>query len=148
MLFFEDLAAGQVYNTMAITVTEESVIRFALEYDFQPFHTDKIAARQSIFGGLIASGIQTIALTMRLCNQAQLFAGNAIAGIGLDEVRFLRPVHVGDTIRVVTTILECRASKSHPDGGIVKWNLRTLNQKDEEVLKAILINIMKRRNPG
>jgi acyl dehydratase len=146
MLFFEDLAAGQTYNTMGITVTDESVIRFALEYDFQPFHVDKVAAEKSIFGGLIASGIQTIALTMRLCNQAQLFAGNAIAGIGLDEARFLRPLYAGDTIRVVATILECRASKTNPKGGIVRWDLRTFNQKDEEVFKTTLINIMKRRD--
>ncbi len=82
---------------------------------------------------------------MRLCNQAQLFAGNAIAGIGLDEARFLRPLYAGDTIRVVATILECRDSKSHPDGGIVTWALQTFNQKDEEVFKTKLINIMMRR---
>jgi len=145
MLYFEDLAPGQIYKTMGVTVTEESVIRFSMEYDYQPFHADKIAAEKSRFGGLIASGIQTFALTMRLCNQAQLFAGNAIAGIGLDEARFLRPLYAGDTIRVVATILECRDSKSHPDGGIVTWALQTFNQKDEEVFKAKLINIMMRR---
>jgi acyl dehydratase len=145
MLFFEDLAAGQRYETMGVTVTEESVIRFSLEYDYQPFHADKVAAEQSMFGGLIASGIQTFALTMRLCNQAQLFAGNAIAGIGIDEARFLRPVYAGDTIRTVATILECRESKSHPTGGIVTWALQTFNQKGEEVFKTRLINIMMRR---
>jgi acyl dehydratase len=145
VLFFEDLAAGRVFNTSGLTVTEEAVVRFALEYDFQPFHVDKIAAQESIFGGLIASGIQTIALTMRLCNQAQLFAGNAIAGIGFDEVRFLRPLHAGDTISVVATILESRSSARHPTGGIVKWSLETFNQKDEKILTATLVNIMKRR---
>jgi acyl dehydratase len=148
MLFFEDLAAGQRYETMGVTLTDEAIIRFALEYDFQPFHVDKTAAEKSMFGGLIASGIQTFALTIRLCNQAQLFAGNAIAGIGFDEARFLKPVHAGDTIRVAATILECRASKSHPEGGIVQWDLRTFNQKDEEVFKAKLVNIMKRRDAG
>lgn len=145
MLYFEDLAAGQIYKTLGVTVTEDAVVRFALEYDFQPFHVDKVAAKESMFGGLIASGIQTFALTMRLCNQAQLFAGNAIAGIGLDEARFLRPVYAGDTIRVVATILECRDSKSHPNGGVVTWALQTFNQKDEEVFKTKLINIMMRR---
>jgi acyl dehydratase len=148
MLFFEDLAPGQTYQTMAITITDEAIIRFGLEYDFQPFHVDKVAAGQSIFGGLIASGIQTIALTMRLCNQAQFFAGNAIAGIGFDEARFVRPVYAGDTIRVTATILECRPTKSHPTGGIVKWDLHTFNQKDQEVFKTVLTNIMKRRNPS
>jgi acyl dehydratase len=112
VLHFEDLAVGQVYSTFGVTITEESVIRFALEYDFQPFHIDKVAAQDSIFGGLIASGLQTLALTFRLCNQAQLFAGNAVAGIGLDDVRFLRPVHAGDTIRAVVTVAECRTSAS------------------------------------
>src|SRR3954447_4767990 len=145
MLFFESLAVGQEYKTMAVTVTDESIIRFALEYDFQPFHLDKVAAERSIFGGLVASGIQTIALTMRLCNQAQIFAGNAIAGIGLDDVRFLRPVYAGDTIRVVATVEECRDTKSHPNGGVVKWALETFNQKGELVFRAKLINIMMRR---
>ncbi len=145
MLYFEDLAPGQIHKTMGVTVTEESVIRFSLEYDYQPFHADKVAAEKSRFGGLIASGIQTFALTMRLCNQAQLFAGNAIAGIGLDEARFLRPLYAGDTIRVVATLLECRDRRSHPDGGIVTWALQTFNQKDEEVFKTKLINIMMRR---
>jgi hypothetical protein len=83
MLYFEDLAAGQSLGTFSLTVTEDAIVRFALEYDFQPFHVDTRAAKDSIFGGLIASGIQTIALTMRLCNQAQLFAGNAIAVLDL-----------------------------------------------------------------
>lgn len=148
MLYFEDLAPGQSYDTLSLTVTEDAIVRFALEYDFQPFHVDKRAAKESIFGGLIASGIQTIALTMRLCNQAQLFAGNAIAGIGLDEARFLRPVHAGDSIRVVASILECRSSRSHPTGGIVTWELKTFNQNDENVFKAKLINIMQRRSRG
>ena len=145
MLFFEDLWVGQAFDTMSLTVTDEAIIRFALEYDFQPFHVDHRAAKESIFGGLIASGIQTLALTFRLCNQAQLFAGNALAGIGLDEVRFLRPVYAGDSIRAVATIIECRASASHPTGGIVKWGIRSVNQNDQDVFKATLINIIKRR---
>jgi acyl dehydratase len=145
MLYFEDLAPGQSFDTFSLTVTEDAIVRFALEYDFQPFHVDTRAAKESIFGGLIASGIQTIALTMRLCNQAQLFAGNAIAGIGLDEVRFVRPVYAGDSICVVASILECRPSKSHPTGGIVTWDLRTFNQDNANVFKAKLINIMRRR---
>ncbi len=70
-----------------------------------------------------------------------------LPGIGFDEARFLRPVYAGDTIRVAATILECRSSKTHPTGGIVKWDLRTFNQRDEEVFKTTLINIMKRRDP-
>lgn len=146
MLFFEDLSVNQTFETMAVTLTDDAIIRFALEYDFQPFHVDKTAAQESIFGGLIASGVQTLALTFRLCNQAQLFAGNAIAGIGLDNVRFLKPVHTGDTIRVVATIAECRASASHPTGGVVKWDLKTLNQNGEVVFIATLINLIKRRD--
>jgi acyl dehydratase len=144
--FFEDLAVGQVYNTFGVTITEESVIRFALEYDFQPFHVDAIAAKNSIFGGLIASGLQTLALTFRLCNQAQLFAGNAVAGIGLDDVRFLRPVHAGDTIRAVVRVAQCRASATHPTAGIVKWEIKSFNQSDQMVFKATLINLIKRRS--
>jgi acyl dehydratase len=118
---------------------------FALEYDVQPFHVDKVAAQQSHFGGLIASGIHTLALTFRLCNQAQLFAGNSMAGIGFDDVRFIRPVRAGDTIHAVVTVVECRPSKKHRTAGIVKWAIKTLNQRDEVVFKATLINLTQRR---
>jgi len=145
VLFFEDLAVGQVYETHALTITDEAIIRFALEYDFQPFHVDKRAAQDSIFGGLIASGIQTLALTFRLCNQAQVFGGNAVAGIGFDEVRFLRPVYAGDSIKAAATVLQCRPSKSRPIGGVVKWGIKSVNQDGHDVFKATLINIIKRR---
>jgi acyl dehydratase len=145
VLYFEDFAPGQVYDTMGITITEDAVIRFSLEYDYQPFHADKVAAKESMFGGLIASGLQTLSLTFRLCNQAQLFAGNALAGIGLDNVRFVKPVYAGDTIRAVVTIADCRETGKYPNAGIVKWDIKTLNQNDELVFKATLTNLMKRR---
>jgi acyl dehydratase len=148
VLFFEDLSVGQAYETHALTVTDEAIIRFALEYDFQPFHVDRRAAEESIFGGLIASGIQTLALSFRLCNQAQLFSGNSIAGIGFDEVRFLRPVYAGDSIRAIATVLACRPSKSQPTGGIVTWGIKSVNHEGHDVFSGKLINIIKRRNPG
>lgn len=144
-LYFEDFAAGQVFKTLGVTVTEESVIRFALEYDFQPFHVDRIAAKDSIFKGLVASGIHTLALTFRLCNQAQLFTGNAVAGLGLDDVRFLRPVYAGDTIRAVVTVADRRPSVTHRNAGVVKWTIETLNQDDQLVFKAKMANLIKRR---
>jgi acyl dehydratase len=145
VLYFEDFVIGQVHKTMGVTITEEAVIRFAMEYDYQPFHADKVAAKESMFGGLIASGLQTLAMTFRMCNQAQLFAGNALAGIGLDDVRFIKPVYAGDTIHAVVTIADRREAGKYPKAGIIKWDIKTMNQKDELVFKAMLTNIMMRR---
>jgi acyl dehydratase len=143
--YFEDLAVGQTFRTSGVTVTEEAIIRFALEYDVQPFHVDKVAAEKTHFGGLIASGIHTLALTFRLCNQAHLFAGNSMAGIGFDEVRFVRPVHPGDTIHAAVTIVDHRSSAKHTTAGIVKWGIKTFNQNDVLVFRGTLINLINKR---
>ena len=142
---FEDLRPGQTFETLGVTLTEDAIIRFGLEYDFQPFHVDTVAAKKSMFGGLIASGFQTLCLTFRLCNQAGLFTGNAVAGIGLENVRFIKPVYPGDTLRVIVTVEDCKPSESRPTVGVVKWGIESLNQKAEPVLLATLVNLVARR---
>ena len=143
-LFFEDFTEGRVFETPGVTVMGAAIIDFAFQYDPQPFHLDREAAQHSIFGGLVASGFQTMALSFRLFAQTGALKNN-LGGPGIDALRWPRAVHEGDTIRCRVTVAEARASSSKPDRGIIKWGFETLNQKDETVMTAIFISFMKRR---
>lgn len=143
-LFLEDFTEGRVFITPGITVTDTAIIDFAHRYDPQPFHLDREAAQDSIFGGLCASGFQTIALSFRCFAQLGTLKNN-LGGPGLDEVRWPRPVFAGDTIHCKVTVGEQRPSKSKPDRGIIVWRFETLNQRDEVVMTAKFISFMKRR---
>jgi acyl dehydratase len=143
-LFFEDFTEGRVFVTAGITMTEASIIEFAAMHDPQPFHLDKEAAQKSIFGGLVASGFQTMALSFRLFASLGTLKNN-LGGPGVDAIRWPRPVFAGDTIHCRVTVTEPRASKSRPDRGILRWRFETLNQRDEVVMTGDFISFMKRR---
>jgi acyl dehydratase len=118
-LYFEDLAVGQVVGTGNVKVEPEKVKAFAAEFDPQPFHLDEDAARASIFGGLVASGWHTAALTMRLLVEGELQIVGGLIGMGAEELRWPRPVRPGDVLRVESEVLGLRPSRSQPDRGIV-----------------------------
>ena len=140
--YFEDIEIGATRRSGTLTVTEESIIAFGREYDPQPFHTDPEAAKNTIFGRLIASGWQTTAWTMSLIVES----GGGGLGMGGDELRWKKPVFPGDTLHVVTEIIEKRPSSTRPNG-IVKMRVTTYNQNDEPVLTEIT-NVMFPRRPG
>ena len=135
--YFEDFEAGQRFRTGGMTLTEEAIIRFSLEWDPQPFHLDAIAAKKSVFGGLVASGMHTIAVTNRLLVESGLLKGTALAGLGFTEVRFPRPVRVGDTLSLNIEVLAASPS-SKPGRGKIQFGFRTCNQDGEEVLTQVL----------
>lgn len=131
--FLEDFAVGQVFASSRIRIDADGIKRFAAEFDPQPFHLDESAAAGSIFGGLVASGWHTAAITMRLLVQGDIKIAGGLVGAGLDELRWPRPVRPGDELRVEGEVLETRASKSRPHQGIIKVRATTLNQHDEPV---------------
>jgi acyl dehydratase len=136
-LCFEDLEIGASFESGRLTITEDSVIRFAFEWDPQPFHIDRVAAEASMFGGLVASGLQTLLVSYRMYIDHGLLRHSALAGLGLDEVRFLKPMRPGDTIHVVMTVAEKR--KSRKSGrGVVRLKLETLNDRGETILSWYL----------
>ncbi|MGV8057227.1 MAG: MaoC family dehydratase [Smithellaceae bacterium] len=143
-LYFEDFQAGQRFESPGTTITESQIIDFALHYDSQPFHMNVEAAKKSIYGGLIASGIQTFALTSRLLLMLGMFADSNLGSPGIDEIRWPRPVRPGDTLRVIAEVMETIPSSSKPDRGIVRFRFTTLNQRDEEVLTQIAIQFIAR----
>ena len=130
--YFDDLKPGERFLSDRYFVTEEKIINFAREFDPQSFHLDPAVAKQTMFGGLIASGWHTAAISMRLFVQTMNFAEGAI-GLGVDELRWPNPVRPDDVLRVETEIVDLRSSRSKPDCGIVRIRNVTTNQRGEIV---------------
>jgi len=146
-MYLEDFAVGQAFGSARIRVDKERITTFAAEFDPQPFHLDEDAARQSIFGGLAASGWHTAALTMRLFVDSDFRPVGGIIGAGFDELRWPRPVRPGDQLQIETEVLEVRPSKSRPHQGLVKVRITTTNQHGEAV-QVFVANIVVPRRPA
>ena len=143
--YFEDYVAGSVHEFGRITVEEHDVVEFARRYDPQPFHINPDAARETQFGGLIASGWQTAGWMMRLVVDHYLSHVASLASPGVDELRWTQPVRPGDTLSVRATVLETRRSRSKPDRGIVYTLFDVLNQRGEVVMSVKAMNMLKAR---
>jgi len=134
MIYFEDFKVGETVEMGRRLVDKDEVVAFAKDFDPQPFHVDEEAARKSFFGGLIASGWHTVAMVMRMMCDSYLLDSASLGSPGVDNVKWLKPVRPGDTIRAMRTVLEARASKSKPEVGIVKSRWEVYNQDDELVM--------------
>ena len=143
--YFDDFKPGDRFQSAPLVVSEALILEFARFYDPQVFHTDPRAAAESIYGGLIASGLQTIALTFKLFIETGTLAASSLGSPGLDEIRWKVPVRPGDTLHVVGDVLEARGSSSKPDRGIVRIEYTTLNQRGEAVLTFIGNQLLRRR---
>ena len=132
--YFDDFAIGERFRTRGVTLTESMIIDFAMTYDPQPFHIDAEAARRSTYGGLIASGFQTLALGFRMVLETGIFRPASMGSPGFDELRWLKPVRPGDTLHTELEVMEKKPSSSKPDRGILRIAYRIKNQKEEEVL--------------
>jgi acyl dehydratase len=143
--YLEDFAVGQTFRSGRLRIDKERIKAFGAEFDPQPFHLDEDAARDTIFGGLAASGWHTAAVTMRLLVESDLKPAGGIVGAGFDEFRWLRPVRPGDELRVESEILEVRPSRSRPAQGMIKVRTTTLNQNDEAVQVTIGNLVVPRR---
>jgi acyl dehydratase len=144
-LHLDDYQPGDRFEGIGITLTESEIIDFAFRYDPQPFHLDIAAAKQSVFGGLSASGFQTLALAFRSVHQVGAVGRANMAGLGMEAIAWPKPTYAGDTIRGVLEVKEVRPSSSKPDRGILKLGLNALNQNGETVLTAVLTIMMRRR---
>jgi acyl dehydratase len=146
--FFEDYIVGAAYEFGSIAVDEDELIAFARRYDPQPIHIDTEAARQSPFGGLIASGWHSAGLMMRLFVDHYLSPASSLVSPGVDELRWLKPVRPGDTLSVRVTILEANRSRSKPDRGIVRAFVEVFNQHHEAVMSVKATNLIRCRENG
>ena len=146
-LYFEDFKVGDRFVSDGVTVSEGMILDFAMTYDPQPFHLDAEAAKASHFGGLIASGFQTVALGFRMFIQTGVFRACGMGSPGIDELRWPHPVRPGDTIRSELEILEIRPSRSKPDRGMLITKMTVRNQAGEEVMTFKGMQLTRRR-PG
>ena len=149
MIWFEDMPVGRLDRFGSIAVTRDEVIDFARKFDPQPFHLDdEAAAANPLFGRLCASGWHTAAMGMRMtADYWETLGGRAIlGGAGIDELRWLKPVYPGDTLRCECEVIDARPSASKPHLGIVRFRLIILNQDDVPVLSQIS-NVVVRRRP-
>lgn len=132
--FFEDFRPGEVLEFGDYLVTEEEIVEFAKRYDPQPFHIDRKAAEESIYGGLIASGWMTGSIVMRLLVDHFISPLSSMGSPGVDEIRWTRPVRPGDRLKLRVTVVETRRSQSKPDRGIVQVQEEAINQDGETVM--------------
>ena len=149
MIYFEDLVIGEEKTFGHYDVTRDEVLEFARKYDPQPFHLSDEAAAQTHFGRLAASGWHTAAMTMAVIVKAMGDEPQASLGSpGVDELRWLKPVYPGDTIRLQHTILESRPLRKRGDTGIVRSLWEMFNQHDEKVLQMEGYGMFRRRHPA
>ena len=143
--YFDDLKAGERFVTGEWALDEAEIVAFARKFDPQPIHVDAVQAAHGPYGGLIASGFQTMALGFRLFYELGVINEACIGGPGIDAVRFHRPARPGDSIHAVATVAETRLSRSKPDRGYVRIAYDVCNQRDEPVLSYEIVHILMRR---
>jgi acyl dehydratase len=143
-MYLEDLSVGQKFRTGTVTVDAQQAKAFAGEFDPQPFHLDEAAARSSIFGELVASGWHTAALTMRMMVDSDLKIAGGLIGVGVEQIRWPRPVRPGDRLRVEIEVIEVRPSRSNSSRGIIRLKSQTLNQNEEVVMEQVASLVVQR----
>lgn len=147
-VFFEDISVGDVSKFGAYHVTKEEIIDFATKYDPQPFHLDEEQAKKSVFGGLCASGWHTCAMTMRmLVDHLHEQRVASMGSPGMDSIKWIRPVMVGDTLHVTASVDAKRESKSRPELGFLKGTYKVTNQKGENVMSMHSNYMVAKRKP-
>ncbi len=143
--WFEDYVPGSVFEFGYASLSEMEIVAFARDYDPQSIHTDPAWSATGPFDGLIASGVHTIAVCMRLYVDHYISHVASLASPGLDEIRWPRPVRPGDRLRIRVIVAEARASRSKPDRGLVHSSVEALNQDDAVVLSFTAMNFFARR---
>jgi acyl dehydratase len=143
--YWDDFTPGWTYESPPRALSADEIVRFAREYDPQVFHTDPEGAKETPFGGLIASGWQTCGVMMRLMCDGYLVESACLGSPGLDELRWLKPVRPGDALRLRTTALEQTPSQKQPSRGTVKFRWDVLNQNDEVVCAIVGRQLFRRR---
>lgn len=140
-MFYEDFEVGQVFRTQGRTITETDLVLFAgWSWDTNPPHTDAESMRESRFGERIAHGMLGISVAMGLTSRLGVFEDCSIALLGIDDWRFTRPIHIGDTVRCTVEIVGVRLT-SKGDAGILDRRFQLRNQRDE-VAQAGRIGLM------
>jgi acyl dehydratase len=146
--YWEDFSVGEVRDLGTIRPSRDEIIAFASQFDPQPFHLDEAAARDSVFGGLCASGWHTCAMAMRLMVTNFLHETSSLGSPGLENIRWLKPVFPGDTLRLQSTMLDIKPMNKRPDVGLTRNCWEMFNQHGEKVLHMEGWGMFRRRTPA
>jgi acyl dehydratase len=146
IMYLEDHVVGAVYTFGSIVVEEKAIIDFASQYDPQVFDTDPEAAKKTSFGGLVASGLHTMCMAMRILVDQHVSHVANLGSPGIDELRWLKPVRPGDELSVRLTILEVKPSESKPDRGVIRVLVEVLNQAADVVASWKGLAMISRRS--
>ena len=145
--YFEDIADGEQLNCQNVIITREDIITFAKKFDPQPFHTDEGAARESIFGGLIASSLHILSACTRVVVEAQ---GDVaiLSGVDMDKAKMFNPVRPGDTLFVKAWWADLKRSRSKPDHGFASIPCKVTNQNGDTVIEYGYRYLLACKNSG
>lgn len=133
---FNEYVIGKSYRTNSIQLSKKDIIDFAKIYDPQYMHIDEAKAKEGRFGSLIASGMQTMSTSFKLWVELGIYGEEVVAGTGMNNIKFIKPVFPDDEIRVLAEVIELAPRRS--SGGIVTVLLTTFNQNNEKVFQAEL----------
>lgn len=144
-LYFEDFYVGRTFESATATLSEEDIVEFGKRYAHMPYHTDPVAAKDTPFGGLVAAGYQTAAVTFGLFVDTGVLRACGMGSPGVDRLRWHKPVRPGDTLRVIAEVLEVSPAKSAGGRDAVRIEYRTVNQNDEVVMTLTSLHFLRRR---
>jgi len=149
MRYFEDFVVGQeVALKGGYHFSEEEIIEFASRWDPQPFHVDRVAAADSIFGGIVACSSHILTAAISIAATDDETGTAAVSALGFREIKLYSPVRPGDTVSSVEQVLETRLSKSHPGCGVVVFRNSIFNQREELVIRFEGAALVKCRATG
>ena len=146
--YLEDYVEGAVHEFGPLTITAEQIVAFGRQFDPQLFHTDPVAARETDYGGLIASGWHTCGLFMRLFVEHYLPGPASLGSPGVDELRWLKPVRPDDELTLRVTVHKVKPSRSKPDRGVLFSFCEMLNASREVVASMMAMNLIRYRGVG
>ncbi len=148
MRYFDDFEIGEVIDLGKTSATAEQIIDFARQFDPQPFHLDAVAAKDSIFGGLVASGWHTCSLIMRQLVDHLLSDSASLGSPGMDEVRWIKPLRPDMVMSVRFTVQDLKASRSKPDRGVVFSLFEGIGPDGELIVSCKGRGMYRRRPPN
>lgn len=138
---FGEFTIGQTFKTKSFKLTKENIMGFAEAFDPQYMHVDEDKAKQGRFNGVIASGVHTLSVSFKLWVELGIYGDDIIAGTGMNNIKFIKPVYPGDELYAIVDVIDKRAVKK--DAGIITVSLSTYNDKEEKVFKGDLSALIK-----